>query len=126
MAKVLTIALVAAVLGWLLQLILPWWSLAVAAFAACFLLARKGGQALWGSLVGGLLLWTLLSAIIELGSNSILTNKVAEIFFVQQPALLILVTGLIGGLAAMLAGLSGFYFRTLVVKEKKRPSKYTI
>jgi hypothetical protein len=108
--------LVTAITAYLLQFVLPWWSLAIAAFAACVTVASKAGQALVGSFLGVFMAWAIMAARIDIANHSLLSARVSEIFFVNQSFLLIIITGIIGGLAAMLPGLSGHYLRNLFAK----------
>jgi hypothetical protein len=103
---------------------LPWWSIAVAAFAASLLLARKGMHAGLGSFLGAAILWIILATIVDAGNHSVLSARVAQVFFVNEPVLLVIVTGVVGGLAALYPGLCGFYLRSLLRKKQHRSSKY--
>lgn len=116
--RVLLIAIASAALAYLLQMLLPWWSLCIAAFVACIFFARNGGQAVLGSLLGAFVLWVIMASVIDIHNDSVLSDRVADIFFVQRPLLLILVTGLVGGLAATGPGLCGFYLRALLLRSK--------
>jgi hypothetical protein len=118
--RLLGVILTSATLAWLLQMFLPWWSVAIAAFVASTFLARKGGHALWGSFLGGFALWVIMASIADLRNDSVLSDRVADIFFVQRPVLLILVTGIIGGLVSMLPGLCGYYMRSLLRGHRAR------
>lgn len=113
--RLLLIALFTAILTWVLQMFLPWWSVAIAAFMTSLVIAQKGVQALFGSFLGAFGLWVIMATIIDVRNDSILSDRVADIFFVKRPVFLIIVTGVIGGLAAMLAGLSGYFLRRLTV-----------
>jgi len=96
-----------------LSLWLPWWSIAIAGFLGGvifhsgknFLAGFLAIIILWGSMIG----WT------EWHAASDLTTRVAQIFSLNKP-LLIVVTLLIGGIGSGLAALTGSYIRP---KKKK-------
>lgn len=98
--------LVIVILGFFLELFLPWWSVAIAAFiGGLFINTRMNFLA--GFLAIGLL-WVVKALIIDLSTDSGLADRVARIFMLHNKALLLLVTfilsGLVGGFAAMTGG----------------------
>ena len=95
-----------------LQLFLPWWTIAIAAFlVAAF---SKGSHSLVDFLAGFLaifLLWSVCSFIIDYQTNSILSGKIAQIFSLgNSPFRMILFTGFLGGIVAGFSALSGNLF----------------
>lgn len=96
--------LTTAILGYVLELFLPWWSIAVAAFLAGLIL-RTDANFLAG-LLGISLLWLLAAFITDHSATTRLADKVAEIFSLSKP-LLFVVTGLIGGLVGGFAAMTG-------------------
>ena len=94
------------VLGVFLELFLPWWSVAVAAFAGGALVTTRMNF-LGGFLAIGVL-WLGKAMIMDLSTDSDLAARVAMIFMLQSKTLLILLTlllgGLVGGFAAMTGG----------------------
>jgi hypothetical protein len=98
--------LVIIVLGFMLELFLPWWSIAIAAFiGGLFINTRHNFVA--GFLAVGLL-WVVKALLIDLSTDSGLADRVARIFMLHNKALLLAVTwvisGLVGGFAAMSGG----------------------
>lgn len=94
------------VLGFLLELFLPWWSVAIAGLiGGLFVNTRHNFLA--GFLAIGLL-WMVKALIIDLSTDAGLADRVARIFMLHNKALLLLVTfilsGLVGGFAAMSGG----------------------
>ena len=94
------------VLGFMLELFLPWWSVAIAAFlGGLFINTRNNFMA--GFLAIGLL-WMVKALLIDLSTDSGLADRVARIFMLHNKALLLLVTfiisGLVGGFGAMSGG----------------------
>jgi hypothetical protein len=95
-----------AILGFFLELFLPWWSVALAAFIGGLLINTRMNF-LAGFLAIGLL-WIMNALIADLSSDSGLADRVARIFMLHNKALLLLVifllSGLVGGFAAMTGG----------------------
>ncbi len=98
------------ILGFLLELFLPWWSVAIAAFiGGLFLNTRHNFFA--GFLAIGLL-WMVKSLLIDLSTDSGLADKVARIFMLHNKAFLLLVTFIISGLVGGFASMSGGSLRS--------------
>lgn len=110
--KLIQQMVVVAVLGGILALVLPWWSVAVAGFLGGILLKPGGWSGFAGSFLGIFLLWTGMALWIDLGSDSPLPDRVASLI---SPGLsgfaLAFVSGVVGGLVAGLAGAAGNAFR---------------
>ena len=98
--------LVIVILGYFMEQFLPWWSVAIAAFAGGVLITTRMNF-LAGFIAVGLL-WMGKSLITDLIADSELADRVARIFMMHYKAVLILVTfllsGLVGGFAAMTGG----------------------
>jgi len=94
------------ILGFFLELFLPWWSVALAAFVGGLLINTRMNF-LAGFLAVGLL-WIINALIADLSSDSGLADRVARIFMLHNKALLLLaiflLSGLVGGFAAMTGG----------------------
>jgi ribose/xylose/arabinose/galactoside ABC-type transport system permease subunit len=98
------------ILGFFLELFLPWWSVAIAAFAGgLFLNTRTNFLA--GFLAIGLL-WVIKALIIDLSTDSGLADRVARIFMLHNKALLLLVTFILSGLVGGFFSMSGGALRT--------------
>ena len=93
------------IVGFFLELFLPWWSVAIAAFIGG-VLAHTRMNFLGGFLAIGIL-WLLKALITELSTDSDLADSVAMIFMLQSKTLLVLVTLLLGGLVGGFASMSG-------------------
>ncbi|CAN5509911.1 hypothetical protein BH10BAC4_BH10BAC4_25100 [soil metagenome] len=94
-------------LCFILQYFLPWWTLAIGALAAGYYFGNKGWVSFLAGLVAVGLLWFVMAMIIDVQTQSVLTEKVARIFPTKTPALLFLLTAVIGGLPAGFAALTG-------------------
>ena len=111
--KFLRLFLLIALLGFILQLVLPWWSLAVVSFLAAWWLASRPGSAFWAGFFGIGLGWLVMSLFYNFRNDGLLAGKVATLFKLPHVAILIFVTILIGALIGGLAALSGYFFRKL-------------
>lgn len=106
-ATILT-ALVAFISG----LFLPWWGIAIAALLVAVLVHQKPGKAFLAGFLGLFILWALLATIINIQNKGLLAAKMASILPLGgKPALIIIVTGIVGGLVAGFGALSGSYLR---------------
>ncbi len=100
---------VIAVLGWLLTLFLPWWSIAVAGFAGGY--AAKSNANFTAGFFAIAILWLLHASLIEMNASAPLTEKVAALLMVKNKTLLFAVTSVIGGLVGGLSTLTGSLLR---------------
>ena len=104
---VLILALAAAA-----QVFLPWWSLAVAAFAVALALAPTGRAAFWAGFAGAGLSWVLPAAWLAYQNGGLLARRVAQLLPLGGSAVaLVAVAGVVAGLAGGLAALAGAWLR---------------
>lgn len=100
------------VLSAALQLVLPWWVLAVVAFGLAFGLARTGRQAFGAGFGGAALSWLLPAAWLAFQNNGLLAHRVAQLLPLGGSAVaLVLVAALVAGLVGGLAALAGAWLR---------------
>ena len=110
--KLIVSILLTALLGFVIDLYLPWWGIAIAAFAVAALIHQRSGVAFLSGFLGVFLLWAILAWWIDVKNQGILSKRIAEVFPLGGSTfLLILVTALVGGLVGGLAALSGSYLR---------------
>jgi len=105
------------VLASILELILPWWSIAIGAFAGG-LVFRTRANFIAGFLGIGIL-WLTMALIIDTSAAAPLTTRVGNLFMGISPTVLLLATALIGGLVGGLAAVAGASLR-----KPKRKLKY--
>lgn len=111
--KFLVATILTGLLSFVSGLYLPWWMIAVIAFLAAILVHQKAGKAFWSGFLALFLLWGILAFWIDLQNDHILSKKIASILPLGGNSyLLILVTGIIGGLVAGFGALSGHYLRS--------------
>ena len=104
--------LLTAALCLILQYFLPWWTLVLGAFGAGFWFGNKGWVSFLAGMTGVALLWFLAAMYIDVQTQSVLTEKVARLFPTKTPALLFLLTSIIGGLPGGFAALTGSLIRS--------------
>ncbi len=110
--KFLTATTLTAILAFISGLFLPWWGMAITSLLVAVLVHQKVGKAFLSGLVGVFLLWAGLAWWIDMKNNGILSKKIATILPLGgNTILLILVTGLFGGLIAGFAAMSGSFLR---------------
>jgi hypothetical protein len=103
--KFILTTLAIAVLGFGVQLVLPWWSLALVAFLIGFVSNLSGWAALASGFLGSGAVWALFAFMLNSGNNSLLVHKMATLFGAPSSALLMigvsaLIAALLGGFAA--------------------------
>jgi hypothetical protein len=98
------------VLGFLLQLYLPWWILVVPAALLAWLLELTPRQAFVASLLAGTVLWGAYALYLD---NGILSSRLGQMMGGLSPFWLFLLTALVGGLLAAMGGVTGSLGRAL-------------
>ncbi|MBX2898783.1 MAG: hypothetical protein KF775_04010 [Cyclobacteriaceae bacterium] len=105
MMKLIEQAVVTIVCCFLLQLFLPWWSLALAAGVVGFAFKNKGYLSFLAGFIGVGLLWGLTALYIDLSTHAVLTEKVNRLLPVNSFLLTICVGALAGGMASLTGAL---------------------
>ncbi len=91
---------------------LPWWSFAISSLIVSVAIHQRPGKAFLAGFLGLFLLWAGLALVKDAANEHILSAKVATILPLSGSyLLLILVTGIVGGLVSGLAALTGSYLR---------------
>ena len=112
--KLITAIFLTALLAFAIGLFtfLPWWSFVFTSFIVSVAIHQKPGIAFVAGFSGLFILWTLLAVLKDTANEHILSTKVAHLFPLGGSyLLLILITGLLGGLVSGLAALTGSNFR---------------
>ena len=102
--------------AFVLELFMPWWCIAIAAFAAGFGLKSKAN--FLAGLLGIALLWFIKAWMLDASASAPLAERVAAIFSLSKP-LLMAVTSLVGGLVGGFAAMTG-----ASLKKEKRGEFY--
>ncbi len=105
--------LLTALLAFISGLFLPWWCMAVTSLLVAVLIHQQAGKAFLAGLLGVFILWAGLAWWIDMKNNGVLSVKIAKVLPLGGSAIaVILVTGLIGGLVAGMAAMSGSFLRS--------------
>ncbi len=109
--------LLIALLSFALSLFMPWWIIAVAAFVVAFAIPQKPWLAFLAGFLALFILWIAVSFYISSANDDLLVHKMSVLFIkADNPILLFLLTGLIGGIVAGFGGLSGRFLRQVFTK----------
>ncbi len=99
-------------LAFIAGIYLPWWSIAIIAFAVALLIPQSIGKSFLAGFIGIFLLWLLLAFWIDSKNESILSQKIAQLFSLGNSSIsLILITAAIGALVGGFAAMSGSTLR---------------
>jgi hypothetical protein len=105
--KFFTQTLVTIICSFIVQYFLPWWTLAIVAFAVGYYFNNKGFISFAAGFIGVGVLWLTMAFYIDSSTQSILVSKVGKLFPVNIFVLMVIVGGLVGGFA----GLTGTLLR---------------
>ena len=100
---------------------LPWWTVSICAAVVAMGLTLNKITAFLGGFTAISLLWMIVATLIDVRTNAILSAKIAPLLGLRNGTLLILLTGLVGGMVGGLGALSGQQLRMLLApKESER------
>ena len=106
--------LLVAVVATIVQLILPWWSAVIAACLVEVIFGSRKFLSFFVGFYGVAVPWMVISLVIDIQNNSILSDRVMTMFTLPTwPLLAIIVTGLVGGVAGGLGSWSGGHIHSL-------------
>ena len=116
--------LLAILLAYLLQLVLPWWIVFVGAGIAGLVISGNGFSTFAAGFLGVGLLWLVQAYLIDRANESLLSAKVAELFSLGSSLQLILATALVGAVCGGFGALTGHFLGGLFRKDKRHRSIY--
>ncbi|MEX0857352.1 MAG: hypothetical protein WD016_04360 [Balneolaceae bacterium] len=93
--------------AFLLNLFLPWWSIALPGLIFGYVFNQKPGISFGWGFLALFLLWGGHALYIHFANDAILSSRIAEMLSVGSPLLVVLITGILGGLVSGLAALTG-------------------
>lgn len=103
------------ILAFIAGIYLPWWSIAIIAFLVLLVVPQGIGLSFLAGFISIFLLWAGLALFIDIKNESILSQKIAALFSLGEASfLLILITGLLGGMVAGFAAMSGSTLRLIL------------
>jgi hypothetical protein len=110
--KFIVSLILTALLSFAACLFMPWWSIAVAAFAVAAAIPQSAVKSFLSGFTALLLLWGGLSFYISNSNEHLLAHKVSMLLIkVDNPYYLITATAFIGALVAGLGALTGSFIR---------------
>ena len=110
--------------SYLLPLYLPWWSIAIGAGLASFLILESNFNNFLGGFIAGGLVWFYLSFTIDHTTNSILSAKIAILLNLNESIWLIYASALIGALVTGFGALTGGLMRSILSPIKMSQNEY--
>lgn len=118
MKKNITNFFVTIVLAFLLSFVLPWWSVMTAALATSLFLPLKKAAVFFVPFLAILVFWVTYSFVLSSGNDYTLAKRIAVLLPLGgNPYVLMLVTGIVGAVAAGVAAILGKQI-TLASKER--------
>jgi hypothetical protein len=107
-----------AVLSFAACLYFPWWSIAITTFIVVAVIPQRPGSAFLCGFLALFFLWTALSFSMSSHNDHLLAHKMSQVILkTDNPWLLIVATGLIGGIVAGCAALAAGLIRKNTVKQ---------
>lgn len=107
--------LLIALLSFAASLFMPWWVIAIAAFIVAFAIPQKPWLAFVAGFTALFILWISISLYISSANDDLLVHKMSVLFIkADNPILLFVLTGLIGGLVAGFGSLTGRLLRQMI------------
>ncbi|RYF94790.1 MAG: hypothetical protein EOO00_05005 [Chitinophagaceae bacterium] len=97
-------------------LILPWWWIAVAAAIIAMAWPQHPFKSFLGGFLAGLLTWFTIAFLADHANDRILSTRIASVFTLTEPYLMLLITALTGALVAGMAAASGALLRVRLGK----------
>lgn len=107
-------------LAYLSGLALPWWGIVLSAALVSLVIPTSSFSAFVSGFIGVGLLWLVLSWQIEIESQGVLTQKVAAVFSLEDPILLVIAAGLVGAICGGLGSVTGNSLRQIFLKRKSK------
>jgi len=105
--------------GLFLSDFLPWWSFVPFTFVLAAFTSRNGFRAFIAGFLAIALLWIAMEAYLNTLSEGRLTQKVATIFGLSSPVILMLAASFLGGLLGGLSAWSGFLLRRAFSRSRR-------
>jgi len=113
--------LVCLLVMWVWHLLTPyWWGVMLFPFAYGAGLAKTGGKAIRTGLLSAGILWLGASLYFYFSGSGIIASRMAGMFGLGRPGLMIAATALVAAVAAGLSGYAGYAVGVLFRKPAKR------
>lgn len=94
--------------------LLPWWGIAPAAVLVAYVVKQRPMMSALSGFLGVFLLWVAHATWIDHANQGLLSQRIAMLLPLQgNTVLLILITGIVGGIVAGMSALSGALLRSM-------------
>lgn len=110
------------ILGIIVSLFLPWWSIALVCFAVAMSCLDNTRDAALAGFFSVFILWGFVALFKSYQNDFILLTRMAELLPIHNELLLILSTAFLGGVIGMMSSLSGVFLQS--INKKPRKEKY--
>lgn len=101
----------------LFSLVLPWWSVMIAALLTALLIPLRKSAVFFVPFFAILIYWAGYAYILSSGNDFIMAKKIAVLLPLGgNPYLLMVLSGIIGGLAAGISGILGKQLQLIIKK----------
>lgn len=119
MKLIIRILLIAS-MAYLFSFYLPWWIVMIVSGIVSAIIYSSGVSAFIAGFLGVGVVWFGYSFLLDYADESFFSNKIIELFPFENSIMLILISGVIGGLAGGFGALVGHTFRGLFEKKKSK------
>lgn len=96
------------------QFFFPWWSMTICAFVIGFLMLKTTKSAFSKGFIAIALLWIIVASVQYFSGAEIIATRVSPLVKLPHPAIAIAITGLLGGIIAGFATLSGYQLKQAI------------
>lgn len=103
--------------GYIGHQFLPWWSIAIIAGLMSFIFHLNVNISFWAGFLAAALLWGGYAALINAANGGILSARIGNLFGGVNGFILVVLTGIVGGIFGGLGALTGSLGRKLVREE---------
>jgi len=104
------LTLIYIIAAYLVNLFLPWWSVAILGFILGYTFKLKPLASFGWGFLALFLLWGGQALYINFANDGVLASRIAEMLQVQSSLLVVLVTGIIGGGVGGISTLCGSFW----------------
>lgn len=108
------------VFGWIAQMFLPWWTIAILCFVISIAFFEKAKHALIVGFTTVFSLWLILAFYKSYQNDFILLERMSNLLGLGSKWLLPFITALIGGIVGALSSLSGYYLQSINEKKARK------
>jgi hypothetical protein len=111
--------IVIALLVFIIQsLFSEFWLAAVASFVSALLLGRSAWHSFLSGFLGVAIIWFGQVLFIDIQNESLLSNKIAQLFNLSDGNFLILITVLLGGITGGLSAITAYSLKDIFITKK--------